>query len=93
MTKCNYCGYIDEVEPKGYIRSFCDSCVKDKEVGICGFTAKDTIHVRSYGNVSVKRIDEVTRRRILPIQPTNGTSYYVGRMGENGKIAEKEPNY
>lgn len=93
MTKCNYCGHRDEVEPKGYTRYFCDNCVKDKEFGVGCFTIQQTINVRSYGKVSVKRIEEVTRRRVLPVQPTDGTGYYVGRMGENGKIAEKEPNY
>ena len=35
-------------------------------------------------------IDELDRRRILPYEHPDKQSYYAGRMGENGKIQEKQ---
>lgn len=41
--------------------------------------------------VSQRRIDELDRARILPYNAPNG-GHYVGRVGDNGKIQEREPN-
>ena len=38
------------------------------------------------------QLDELERRRILPYEKPGG-GYYVGRMGENGKIQEKAPDF
>lgn len=68
----------------------CDDCQPPKFFG--GGNLIETVHVRGYGNVSKKRIDEVTRRVILPYKKEGG-GYYVGRRSETGKIEEKHPNY
>lgn len=39
-----------------------------------------------------KQLQELERRRILPMKKPGG-GYYLGRMMENGKIAEKWPDY
>ena len=39
------------------------------------------------------RLNELKRRVILPVEPTNGDNYCLGRRGENGKIQEREPTY
>ena len=88
MTKCDYCG-IESENPKGYNRNFCDSCVSDKEIGIPAtveYVQLPTIRVTK------SQIKELERRRILPYEKPDG-GYYVGRMGENGKIQERWPNY
>jgi len=38
------------------------------------------------------QLKELERRRILP-QKKEGGGYYLGRMGENGKIQERWPDY
>lgn len=55
-----------------------------------------TTLVEGYGNVSNARIKEVERRRILKYEKVDEhgrPGYYVGRMGDDGKIAEREPRY
>jgi len=42
--------------------------------------------------VTQAQIDEMDRRRILPIDAPRG-EYFVGRMGENGRISEREPDF
>ena len=42
--------------------------------------------------VTEKQLKELERRRILPKEKPGG-GYYLGRMGENGKVAEKWPDY
>ena len=39
-----------------------------------------------------RQLDEMGRRKILPYEKPGG-GYYLGRMGENGKIQEKAPDY
>ena len=39
-----------------------------------------------------KQLKELERRRILPMEKPGG-GYYLGRMMENGKVAEKWPDY
>lgn len=88
MTKCNYCG-LEASEPKGYIRKFCDACVPCKEIGVPRFVQKVFVS-KEYGYESKARMDEVKRRVMLPMDRTDGQGdYYVGRIGENGKIQEK----
>lgn len=90
MNKCRYCEKEDIVEP-------CSECHPpewDMSSGWDGVpVCIEKVYVRDYGYASVKRIEEVKRRVILPVTPNDGTSYYVGRRGENGKIQEREPNY
>lgn len=42
--------------------------------------------------VTQVQIDEMDRARILPYNGPNG-SHYTGRMGENGRISEREPEF
>ena len=56
-------------------------------------TAITKTFIRDYGNVSEKRIGELRRRVILPVKPDDGSDYWVGRKGENGRIQEREPSY
>ena len=53
------------------------------------------VFIEGYGKVSLSRLEEVKRRRILPYEKSDpsGKGYYLGRMGENGKIQEKQPTY
>lgn len=92
MTKCVYCGKESEF-PIGYKRKFCDNCVKEKEVATPTFHQTINFTKHGLGFQLKSRIDEVLRRKILPIKPKLGENYYVGRKCENGKIAEKEPSY
>ena len=89
MTKCDTCGLIEN-NPVGYTRNFCDSCVSDKEIG--NTYAQDRIFLKGYGHESLKRICEMERRTILPYEKKGG-GYYLGRIGENGKIQERHPTY
>ena len=89
MTKCKYCYTVSE-EPKGFIRLFCDLCVSDKPIGV--HCVKDLVYLKGYGYESLKRINELERRYILPYEKPGG-GYYLGRKSENGKIQEKHPNY
>ena len=89
IIRCSYCLKEKENNRK-YGTNFCDDCLIDKEIGIPITVEKR--YLPSYGYASLKQIDEVKRRRILPYE-REGNSYYVGRMGENGKIQEKEPAY
>lgn len=93
MTKCIYCG-VREEEPKGWTRKFCDTCIKDKpfENSLKGFHARETVYLKGYGNESAARIKEMERRVVLPYKKEGG-GYYLGRLGENGKVSEKHPNY
>ena len=43
--------------------------------------------------VTEAQIKEQDRRRILPYEHREKGSYYVGRMCENGKISEREPDF
>ena len=86
MTKCVYC-LMKSNEPEGYNRNFCDSCVKDKEIGVPHF--KQTVFVKTYGNAEKVEIDEIRRYRQLPYKRSDGYSY-PGRLNDNGKIQEVE---
>ena len=88
MTKCN-CGFRSE-EPFGYTRKFCDSCISDKEIGIP--MTLDYENIPEYGKVLKSRIGEMSRRVIID-DKSDKTSYHCGRLGENGKVQEREPNY
>ena len=90
METCWYCGKQDTKNP-------CNEChPSDWDPSGLEFqtpTIIQKVFLRDYGHESVKRIEEMKRRVILPDTPTDGRSYYVGRRGENGKIQEREPNY
>lgn len=52
------------------------------------------VFLKHYGHIEVSRIREMDRQRILPIERKDGVGdYYVGRLGENGKIQDREPSY
>lgn len=54
--------------------------------------SSETVFLKDYGKVSKARINELKRRVILPYNRKDG-GYYLGRMGENGKVQEREPSY
>lgn len=72
------------MNPRGYTRNFCDSCVADKEIGVPGHIEWARLH-----SVYVTKgwQDELNRRQILPVQKPGG-GYYIGRRMENGSISE-----
>ena len=58
-------------------------------------TIQETEYVKGYGNVSKARLKEMERRVVLPYkkgEPGSG-EYYLGRIGENGKVQERHPDY
>lgn len=67
----------------------CPDCTKPKEFGfgLLGYT-----HIEGYGKVLDSRLKEMERRVIIS-DKEDYAGYHCGRMGENGKIQEKEPNY
>lgn len=67
----------------------CPDCTKPKEFG---FNTLSYTHLPGYGNVLNSRIKEVERRVVIGSKDDK-TGYYCGRMGENGKVQEREPNY
>ena len=89
MTKCNYCG-IESEEPKGYSRNFCDSCLSDKEIGVPKLI--ETVVLNGSYRTTKARIAELERRVMIPGKGPDG-DYAIGRLGENGKVQEKEPDY
>jgi len=59
----------------------------EQSVGI-----KQTQYFKTLGNVSVARVKEMERRRIVGWKPDGG--YYTGRLMENGKInPDKKAEY
>lgn len=90
MTDCIYCGFKKEKDGRAWKRNYCDNCVRDKEIGFSH--VRGTVFLRNYGSESSARIKEMERRVVLNYNPKDG-SYDVGRLGENGKVQEKEPTY
>lgn len=92
MIKCNYCG-LEKDDGLKVVRKFCNDCVKDKEIGV--IKSLEYENLAGYGKVLKSRLRELDRRVVLPYKkgtPGSG-EYYLGRMGENGKVQEKHPNY
>jgi hypothetical protein len=88
---CELCGKKEKTRVR-WCKYVCDDCEPQawgKNLLI------ETVFIRDYGYVPKSRIEEMKRRRILPYKPPEGSGkdYYVGRMGENGKISEKLPDY
>lgn len=90
--KCNYCE--KETEDQS---SVCDSCYEDKvKPETKAFNdktipnVKQTVWLENYGNVSAARLDELNRRAL--ITDKNGKEHLC-RLGENGKIQERHPDY
>ena len=59
------------------------------------FTVTQTRYLKGYGNVSVKRLEELKRRVILPYEKVDkkGKGYFLGRINEKGGIDERHPSY
>ena len=90
MIKCDYCGKREE-DNCGYTKNFCDTCIKDKEIGTP--YARNMTYLREYGQVSVARLDEMSRRVAIPDKNAHN-GYRLGRLQENGKVHEtKMPDY
>ena len=90
MLKCDNCGdspvYRVRIE-KGI--GYCDKCRKPSvslTLGIKKMVKLDSMYV------SEAQVKEQDRMRILPYNAPDG-GHYVGRMGENGKISEREPDF
>lgn len=91
VESCVRCGK-SEAEPKSYKSNTCNQCSSPKELGFPSVIEK--VFIREYGHTEKSRINEMKRRRVLPDRSTeDGKDYYVGRIGENGKIQDKEPSY
>ena len=89
MYRCVYCGKQDFNNPT--IRmNVCEEHEIPKKFGFP--TVKSMDFLPDYGNVSRNRIKEMGRRVILKDAHPDRGSYYVGRMGENGKIQDRVPN-
>lgn len=89
--KCLRCGKSDEREP-GTRSNMCVDCWTPREFGVP--KSIERVFLNGYGYVSRNRLNEMKRRRVLPDKPTEADKdYYIGRMGENGKVEEKEPTY
>lgn len=88
MIRCVEC-WKDWENPKGFYSNVCPKCSKPKELGakVLHYTNLD-----GYGKVLTSRIKEMERRVIID-DPSSKTDYFVGRLGENGKIQERVPNY
>ena len=94
---CDQCKNQDK---KGRLRHYtgmgflCSECEPYVEIKKGSYSFQEKVYLKNYGMVSKARIDELNRRKILPIKRNDGKSeYYLGRIGENGKIQEKHPNY
>jgi len=87
---CDICNHFEwskiRNDGNNKIIFLCDECVKN--IGFTGIPySRETTNVMGF-NHSTKEIDEVYRHRMLPYDRPEG-GYYAGRMGDNGKIAEK----
>ena len=91
VDSCKGCGRSEE-GPSGTKANLCSSCSKPKELGFP--TVIEKVFIRDYGYAEKSRIEEMKRRRILPDTSTDSDKdYYVGRLGDNGKIQDKVPSY
>lgn len=90
---CLACGV--GLEPKNH---YCDSCCeklhkeaeeyeKREAARIAGKTIIEVHGIRT----TVAELDEVRRR--APINVKKDGTYDLGRLGENGKIQDREPSY
>jgi hypothetical protein len=86
--RCYEC-WKDWDAPKGYRSNVCNSCMKPKEIGTSLLMYEN---LPGYGRVLKSRLNEMARRVIVS-DKSDKTSYHCGRLGENGKIAEREPSY
>lgn len=90
MTKqCPACGrYMAYPE-----KAVCSICEWDRETAARGLVTGiiDTKFFPSLGNVSKARVAELDRRVSIP-DPTRPDGYRVGRLMENGKVSDKNPD-
>ena len=92
--KCDSCNTDEHLKLRCINHSWvCEDCIyyeptNVKEVGL------GLIKRIQLGNqkATEKQLKELERRRILPMEKPGG-GYYLGRMMENGKVAEKWPDY
>jgi hypothetical protein len=87
IVRCIYC-YEEKENGRDYKTNFCDSCVKDKEVGIPYL--KETVFLKNYKKpVSKARLSELNSQ--THIAGKNG-DYDIGRKLKSGKVVEKSPD-
>lgn len=72
---------------------FCDACPSGRPDNKIAVYVKETVVVGNGYKTTKSRIDELERRVILPYKGKEKGDYYVGRLGENGKVQEREPTY
>ena len=88
--RCNYCE-----KETGDISSICDSCyehkVKPQNDKYSKTYIRKTTYLDNYGNVSNARLDELNRRII--VGKDKDGSDILCRIGENGKIQDRQPDY
>ena len=92
MTDCKTCGFKKQNDGRGYKRTFCDKCIKDKKIGVAKSIEK--VFLKGYGWELKSRLKEMDRRVILPYKHPDGQgSYYLGRREDSGKVSERHPDY
>lgn len=82
------CGVFAKIKTR--LHPYSSRVETDKQTGV--FYCDEKVTMPSGRQVSRARIDELNRRVVLNYNPNDGT-YDVGRLGENGKIQEKAPDY
>ena len=93
--KCDKCkkkdrkGNYIHFSKEGFL---CSECSPYKEISLNDIKF-EKVFLKDYGWTTRSRLNELERRVILPYEKKGSKGYYVGRMGENGKIQEREPNY
>lgn len=92
MLKCDLCSceFVYRIYSVGGGTFACEKCyrrpLKNVNVNLNKKVKLDSIFVTQ------AQIEEQDRMRILPYNGPNGT-HFVGRMGENGRIQEREPDF
>ena len=87
------------VPNKGTRTNFCQTCSdkRKKSLGhddVLGVPALISYtYIKDYGKVEDSRLREMDRRVIIPGSEKPDGTYDLGRMGDNGKIQEKQPDY
>lgn len=80
-----------ELKPR---KHYCEACLEMlkgySEAGMGAILQYE--HLEGYGKVLTSRLKEMERRVIIPSK-SDPTGYHCGRLGENGKIQEREPGY
>ena len=70
----------------------CDACPEGVPVNKINISMVETKYFPSLGNISKARVAELDRRVPIP-DKTAPAGYRIGRLMDNGKVAEKNPDH